>query len=72
MPLLFMRFLPCLGGLLAIIGLLVTIRHSGVVAEQNKQAKVAIKEVGRYEKIEKEVAGLSDSELDKRISKRVR
>ncbi len=68
----FLRLLPYLGILIAAIGFLATVRHAGVVAEQNKQAKVAIKEVGRYEKIEKEVAGLSDAELDKRISKRVR
>lgn len=72
MPVLLLRFLPYIGGLLAIVGVLATVRHAGVVAEQNKQTKAAIKGVKVHDEIEKKVMGLRDSELDKRLSKWMR
>lgn len=45
------------------------VRHSGVVAEQNKQNKIAIAGVKTNEKTNNNVMSLSDGELDKRLHK---
>lgn len=49
------------------LGAFIYIRHGGVVAEQNKQNKIAIKGVEIHEEISKNVMSLSDDELDKRL-----
>ncbi len=53
----------------SILGTILYIRHAGVVSEQEKQNKIAIKSVKIHEKISKDIMALSDSELDKRLLK---
>ena len=58
-----------LAALFSVLGIVASIYYHGISVERGKQAKVELAGVEINEKVSKDVMGLSDSELDKRLLK---
>lgn len=66
------RFFPQIFFALSVLISLITVYEHGISSEKGNLAVVAIKEVKKHDKIESNTMHLSDTELDKRLSRWMR
>lgn len=62
----FVRFIGIFAG---VLGLYISVRNTGVISEQNKQAQIEIEGVKVHDEVEKRIRNLSADELNKRLQR---